>query len=156
MEDMPKSRSHIQFTEYGIPIRNLWHMLLYAWNEVPLHAVQGWMLEEAEGAPSLDLLLASILIRLMQQRLRIGLGHDYVPVERMFPGVRGRINFAETLKQRALDRGQLIVEFQGYSANSPRNQIIRSTFDRLLKVGQFGAEFGVDQGNPAEAADPDP
>jgi 5-methylcytosine-specific restriction enzyme subunit McrC len=129
--------------EYGIPIRNLWHMLLYAWNEVPLHAVQGWMLEEAERAPSLDSLLASILIRLMQQRLRIGLGHDYVAEERMFPGVRGRINFAETLKQRALDRGQLIVEFQGYSANSARNQIIRSTLARLLKVGQFGVESAL-------------
>ena len=138
---MPKSQRQIQFTEYGIPIRNLWHMLLYAWNEVPLHAVQGWMLDEAERAPTLDALLATILIRLMQQRLRIGLGHDYVAEERMFPGVRGRINFAETLKQRTLDRGQLIVEFQGYSANSPRNQIIRSTLARLLKVGQFGADL---------------
>src|SRR5215208_2515085 len=138
----PQPSQH-SFTEYGIPIRNLWHMLLYAWNEVPLHAVQGWMVDEAERAPSLDSLLASILIRLMQQRLRIGLGHDYVAEERMFPGVRGRINFAETLKQRALDRGQLIVEFQGYSANSARNQIIRSTLVRLLKIGHFGTESGL-------------
>jgi 5-methylcytosine-specific restriction enzyme subunit McrC len=139
MSTSQDSKDTVQFTEYGIPIRNLWHMLLYAWNEVPLQAVQGWTLEEAERAPTLDALLASILIRLMQQRLRIGLGHDYVEEERMFPGVRGRINFAETLKQRALDRGQLIVEFQGYSANSARNRIIRSALDRLLKVGQFGA-----------------
>ena len=27
------STSPVQYTEYGIPIRNLWHMLLYAWNE---------------------------------------------------------------------------------------------------------------------------
>ena len=143
MSNSQDSKYTVHFTEYGIPIRNLWHMLLYAWNEVPLHAVQGWMVDEAERAPSLDSLLATILIRLMQQRLRIGLGHDYVPEERMFPGVRGRINFAETLKQRALDRGQLITNFQGYSANSARNQIIRSTLARLLKVGQFGAESAL-------------
>jgi 5-methylcytosine-specific restriction enzyme subunit McrC len=126
------------FTEYGIPIRNLWHMLLYAWDEAPLNAMHGWMMEDAENAPTLDALLASILIRLMQQRLRIGLGHNYVEEERKFPGVRGRINFAESLKQRTLDGGQLICEFQGFSVNASKNQIIRSTLARLLKVGQFG------------------
>jgi 5-methylcytosine-specific restriction enzyme subunit McrC len=128
----------IPSTEYGIPIRNLWHMLLYAWNEAPLSAIHGWMLEEAERAPTLDALLASILIRLVQQRLRIGLGHDYINEERKSPGIHGRINFAQSLKQHTLDEGQLICDFQGYSANSSNNRIIRSTLARLLKVGQFG------------------
>lgn len=127
-------------TEYGIPIRNLWHMLLYAWNEVPLDQVRGWPLENSyvEEALSLDALLASVLIRLMQQRLRIGLGGDYVDESSTLRGIRGRINFAETIKGQALDRGQLICEFQGYRLNSLTNQIIRSTFARLLKVGRFG------------------
>jgi 5-methylcytosine-specific restriction enzyme subunit McrC len=138
MSTSQTSKDSPSFTEYGIPIRNLWHMLLYAWDEAPPNIIHAWMLEEAESAPTLDALLASILIRLMQQRLRIGLGHDYVDEERTFPGVRGRINFAETLKQRTLDRGQLVTQFQGYSANSAKNQIIRSTLARLLKIGQFG------------------
>jgi 5-methylcytosine-specific restriction enzyme subunit McrC len=130
------------FTEYGIPIRNLWHMLLYAWNEVPLNDIRGWALQDAyvEQAPTLDTLLASVLIRLMQQRLRIGLGHDYVAESTPLRGIRGRINFPETVKQHALERGQLICEFQGYQANSLKNQIIRSTLARLVKVGQFGAD----------------
>jgi 5-methylcytosine-specific restriction enzyme subunit McrC len=140
MSNSPTSKDPIPFTEYGIPIRNLWHMLLYAWDEAPLNAMHGWMMEEAENAPTLDTLLASILIRLMQQRLRIGLGHNYVEEERRFPGVRGRINFAESLKQRTLDGGQLICDFQGFSVNAAKNQIIRSTLARLLKVGQFGPE----------------
>ena len=130
------------FTEYGIPIRNVWHMLLYAWNEVPLNELRGWVLKDAfvESAPTLDTLLASVLIRLMQQRLRIGLGHDYVNEAGTLKGLRGRINFAETIKGHALERGQLICEFQGYSANSLKNQIIRSTLARLIKVGQFGGQ----------------
>ena len=115
-------------------------MLLYAWNEPPLSPMHGWMMQEAERAPALDTLLASVLIRLMQQRLRIGLGHNYVEQERKFPGVRGRINFAESLKQHTLDSGQLICEFQGFSVNALKNQIIRSTLNRLLNVGQFGLE----------------
>src|SRR5690242_14931120 len=116
-----ESKSSAPPTEYDIPIRNLWHMLLYAWNEVPLSAIHNWTLQEAERAPTLDSLLASLLIKLMQQRLRLGLGHDYVNAERKFAGIHGRINFAESLKQRALDRGQLICEFQVYSANSSKN-----------------------------------
>lgn len=130
------------FTEYGIPIRNLWHMLLYAWNEAPLNDLRGWALKDAyvESAPTLDTLLASVLIRLMQQRLRIGLGHDYVDEAGTLRGIRGRINFAESLKHHSPDRGQLICQFQGYRANSLKNQIIRSTLARLAKVGQFGPD----------------
>ena len=138
MSNFQTSKDPIYFTEYGIPIRNLWHMLLYAWEEAPLNAMHDWMMAEAEQAPTLDALLASILIKLMQQRLRIGLGHDYVNEQRMFPGVHGRINFAESLKQRTLDRGQLICDFQEYNANAPKNQIVRSTLARLLKAGHFG------------------
>jgi 5-methylcytosine-specific restriction enzyme subunit McrC len=85
-------------------------------------------------------LLASVLIRLMQQRLRIGLGHDYVEEAGTLRGIRGRINFAETIKGHTLERGQLICTFEGYRANSLKNQIIRSTLARLIKVGRFGPE----------------
>ena len=130
----------VHFTEYGIPIRNLWHMLLYAWNEMPLqkHSVLADL--DAEHAPTLDALLASILMKLVSGRLRIGLGRDYVDEEGMLQGIRGRINFADSLKRRAFERGQASCEFQGYSANAPRNQIIRTTLVRLTQTGQFGPE----------------
>jgi 5-methylcytosine-specific restriction enzyme subunit McrC len=132
----PKER--VQHTEYGIPIRNLWHMLLYAWNEVPLK--HEWALAAVEHAPTLDALLASVLMKLMQQRLRIGLAYDYVDEKQTLRGLRGRIDFGETLKNRTLERSQVICEAQSYSANSLKNQIIRSTLARLMKVGQFGPE----------------
>jgi 5-methylcytosine-specific restriction enzyme subunit McrC len=137
-----RNTQNIPYTEYGIPIRNLWHMLLYAWNEVPLNDLRGWALKDAyvENAPTLDTLLASVLMHLMQQRLRIGLGHDYMDEAGTLRGIRGRIDFAKSLKQHTLDRGQLVCEFQGYRANSLKNQIIRSTLARLVKLGQFGTD----------------
>jgi len=132
------NRPIAQFTEYGIPIRNLWHMLLYAWNEAPLK--HEWTLEAVDQAPTLDALLGSVLMKLVQQRLRIGLEHDYIEEKRELSGGRGRINFAESLKKRSLERGQLFCEFHGYSSNSLKNQIIRSTLARLVKVGQFAPE----------------
>jgi 5-methylcytosine-specific restriction enzyme subunit McrC len=136
------SQPSLSFTEYGIPIRNLWHMLLYAWNEVPLNDLRGWALTDAfvEEAPTLDTLLASVLIRLMQQRLRIGLGHDYIHESGTLRGIRGRIQFAETIRRHALEEGKLVCEFQGYRANSLKNQIVRSTLARLVTVGKFGSD----------------
>ena len=128
----------VHFTEYGIPIRNLWHMLLYAWNEIPIQ--KHWVLADAERAPTLDALLASILMRLMRARLSIGLDRDYVDEEGILQGIRGRINFADSLKRRTFERGQASCEFQSYSANAPRNQIIRTTLTRLIQVGQFGPD----------------
>ena len=144
--NVPNTQS-TSFTEYGIPIRNIWHMLLYAWNEVPVNQIRGWALKDAfvEQAPTLDTLLASVLMRLMQQRLRIGLGHDYVDESNSLPGIRGRINFPETIKRHALERGQLVCEFQGYQVNSLKNQIIRSTLARLLKVGHFGPDAALEK-----------
>src|SRR5258706_2006439 len=134
----PKPAS-VQYTEYGIPIRNLWHMCLYAWNEVPLK--NHWTLDVAEEAPTLDALLASILVKLVQQRLRIGLGRSYVNEHQSIRGIRGRIDFAESLKQQAFEQGQAVCEFQQYSANAPKNQIIRSTLTRLVQIGNFGPDY---------------
>ena len=127
-------------TEYGIPIRNLWHMLLYAWNEVPGSAVRGWAWETVDDAPTLDALLGSVLMQLMQQRLRIGLGHDYVAEQRALRGIRGRIAFGETIRQRAMEQGRVVCEVYGYNANSLDNQIVRSTLARLMLVGHFGPD----------------
>ena len=135
---MPASTSTVQYTEYGIPIRNLWHMLLYAWNEAPIKS--HWSLGEVEDAPTLDALLASILAKLIRQRMRIGLGHSYVDQHQSIQGIRGRIQFAESLRERTFERGEAFCEFQQYSANSPKNQIVRSTMARLVQIGNFGPD----------------
>ncbi len=127
----------ISLTTGGIPIRNLWHMLLYAWNEV---VVKNQWAAEAESAPSLDALLALILAKLVQQRVRIGLGRNYTNEARLLRGLRGRVDFTESLKRLAFENGQAYCRYQIYSYNVPKNQIIRSTLARLVQMGQFGTD----------------
>ena len=135
LSDMNRSPAS---THHGIPIRNLWHMLLYAWNQASL---SGFVTPgEVESAPTLDALFATVLSRSMQQRMRIGLGHAYVNEARSLRGVRGRINFSESLKQHAFEQGEADCEFQQFSANEPRNQIIRSTLLKLVQNGNFGPD----------------
>jgi 5-methylcytosine-specific restriction enzyme subunit McrC len=125
-------------TEYGIPIRNLWYMLLYAWEEMPRSPY--WKMADVEESPSLDALLASVLTRLLQQRLRIGLGCSYTAEEHLLGGIRGRIQFTKSLKQRAFDRGAAVCDFENYCMNVPKNKIIRTTMFHLATLGDFGSE----------------
>jgi 5-methylcytosine-specific restriction enzyme subunit McrC len=133
---MSEPQSPISFTEHGIPIRNIWHMLLYAWNEPLLtpQVSQG----DVENAPTLDALFATVLIKMIQQRMRIGLGRGYVPASKTLRAVRGRVNFAESMKRQTFDHGEVNCDFQEYSVNEPRNQILRSTLTRLIQAGELG------------------
>lgn len=139
---MSNSQSLTSFTEHGIPIRNLWHMLLYAWDErvVTPQVSTG----DVESAPTLDALFAIVLLKMIQQRMRIGLGRGYVPASKKLRAVRGRVDFAESVKQQTFDHGESVCDFQEYSVDEPRNQILRSTLMRLVQVGEFGP-------NPTEA-----
>jgi len=131
-------QENYHWTKYGIPIRNLWYMLLYGWGAPPLARLGDF--QDIEEAPTLDALLASVLIKLVQQRLRIGLGRNYIQENHCLNGIRGRIRFTDSLKHQAFENGQAFCEFDKYSLNVPKNQIVRSTLYRLLQVGQFGVD----------------
>ena len=137
--DIQETEPAFHWTEYGIPIRNLWHMLLYVWDVPPLDRMG--VLDDIEDAPSLDALLASILVRLLEQRMRIGLGRSYCEEELLLRGIRGRINFSNSLKNRTFEHGQAYCHVEPYELNVPKNQIIRSTIMRLIRTGLFGPDL---------------
>lgn len=128
---------NIHPTEYGIPIRNLWYMLLYAWNELP--DLKTADLGDAEDSPTLDALFAIMLMKLLRQRLRIGLGRDYTEAHGAIKAIRGCVNFNESLKRRTFEQGQAWCEYQPYDQNTLKNHIIRSTLQVLIRSGNFGS-----------------
>ncbi|MBL8092400.1 MAG: hypothetical protein JNJ43_18855, partial [Anaerolineales bacterium] len=116
-------------TEHHIPIRNLWHMLLYAWNESP--DIKLSALGDVEDTPTFDALLKLMLAKLIRQRLRIGLGRDYTNESGLIKSIRGRINFNQSLRRDSFRQGSAYCEYQTYHVNVPKNQIIRSTLHHV-------------------------
>ncbi len=115
-----------------IPVRNWWHMLLYAWDLVEF---KDRFKTEVKDAPDLRALLTKILVFLMKHQIRRGLRGDYVERSEELRGVRGRIDFVETLRGLSMYRGRLHCEFEEFTLNVPRNQIIRSTLNDSLNRG---------------------
>lgn len=129
----------VPVTEGGIPIRNLWYMLLYAFDQA---AFLGSWQAEVEDAPTLDALFATLLMRLMRQRLRIGIGRGYRHHEELRRGLKGRVDFSESIRRLAFEHGQAYCHFHDYSLDVPKNQIVRTTLARLVQVGEMGPDPG--------------
>lgn len=125
----------VNVTTNGVPIRNIWHMLLYAWREQRL--LDKWQ-ADVESAPTLDALLSQILANLIRQRIRIGLGRDYRPHEQTIRGIRGRVDFNTSLKRMTFPEGKAHCRFEAFSSNVLKNQIIRSTLNAMSVRGQLG------------------
>lgn len=119
-----------------IPVRNWWHMLLYAWGLVDL---DGIFQSKWEDAPDLHELLTRILVDRTKRQIRRGLRGDYVDRSEALKTVRGRIDFNRTLGDLLLYKGQLHCEYQEYSVNVPRNQIIATTLQRQYRRDFSGA-----------------
>ena len=47
------------------------------------------------------------------------------------------------MKQQTFDHGEAICNFQQYSVNEPRNQVVRSTLARLAQAGEFGPDVAT-------------
>lgn len=124
-------------TKTGIPIQNLWYMLLYVWN---VSRMKNRWHSEVEKAPTIDALFANILAMQIQQRLRIGLGRAYRQKSDEVYGIRCRIDFNETLKRMSFSHGRTFCQHQVFHGNVPKNQIIRSTLTRLIQKGDFGID----------------
>ena len=113
-----------------IPVRNWWHMLLYA---LDLEEFAYRYDALVEKAPDTHALLVLILEEVTKRQLRRGLRGDYLDRAATLQGVRGRIDFEGTLRARTLHQGALRCEFDEHSVNVPRNRILVSTLQRWLR-----------------------
>ena len=125
-----ESASDISRSTSNIPVRNWFYMLLYAWD---LGALRGDLDALPEDAPDLRALLTRILVHYTKRQIRRGLRGDYVDLSEPLRTVRGRINFGRTVSDLLLYKGELHCDYQEYSLNVPRNQIIVSTLNRQLR-----------------------
>lgn len=111
-----------------IPVRNVWYMLLYAWE---LARFRGRLETEAEEAPDLVMLLARVLVDLTRDLLRRGLHHDYVERSESMRHLRGRVDVTKTVRRLELIHGRVTCRFDELEVDTLANRILRTTLRRL-------------------------
>ena len=116
----------------GIPVRNIWLLLLYAsqlYRELPeARRVQ------LENAPDdIPDLAAELLANAVERRLRRSLTFDYQRREADLNRVRGGINLLRTERRQLLQRGRVACIFDELTVDTPRTRYVKAA---LLRFGQ--------------------
>lgn len=113
-----------------VPVGNVWHMLLYAWDMTSFEDLPG---VSAEDAPELFGLLALMLVTCAEKLLRRQLLRSHMQKSQWIQGVRGRIDFGVSVKHVKSEFGQLYCTHPELSADGLKNRIIKSTLQKLAK-----------------------
>lgn len=111
-----------------IPLRNIWLLFLYSADLVEL---RDRFDSEVEAARDLPDLLARLLVKVVEERLRRNLSRGYRPRAAVLSRVRGRIDLLETTSRGLMERGQIACRFEEHTMNTPRNRLVRGALDRL-------------------------
>lgn len=113
-----------------IPVRNIWYILLYAWDMAVLKDRADVSQEEAPGLLGL---LARMLMECSKDLLRKQLGRSYSRKTHLVRGIKGKIDLAASLKHQTLEKAQAYCSYDVLHTDTAKNQIIRSTIYRLAR-----------------------
>jgi len=114
-----------------IPVRNVYYLLLYAWNHVgegEERAVEG------ESFAHLHDLFAHVLAETVARLLARGLDRQYREIEATVGGVRGKLDLAGTLKRNRLTSARTECRFDELRYDVLHNRIIKATLRSLLSL----------------------
>ena len=114
----------------GILIRNIYYMLSYAFQELRKNNYDEISEEEFEYIQDL---FAEILYKGISYQLKQGLYREYIERHDTLSVLRGKLDMAETIKNRVRHKQVLSCEFDELSENNTFNQILKTTAGILIR-----------------------
>lgn len=114
-----------------IPIRNLYFLLLYAWDYLEARDVAS--VGALRSDQPLDL-LAYVLTRGTERVMKHGLDRGYLLESGSTARLRGRIDFAGSIRTGALARSRLVCEYDELSYDVLHNRILKTTLRQLAEA----------------------
>lgn len=115
-----------------IPVRNLWLLMLYASDLFRARGAGNAGLED--NPDDLPDLVAEILTRAVDARLRKRLSSGYRHREVALNRVRGRIDVLTTERHQLLARGMVACRFDELTIDTPRNRLVRSALETISRI----------------------
>ena len=114
----------------AIPVRNIWLLILYAsrlYRELPSR-----LRYRAEESPDdIPDLVAEILTRAVERRVRRNLTLEFHRSQADLPRVRGRIDALRTERRSLLRRGKVACSFEELTTDTPRNRLVKAALNKL-------------------------
>jgi 5-methylcytosine-specific restriction enzyme subunit McrC len=116
-----------------IPVRNLWLLMLYA-SRLYRALPTGRRFAAQDNPDEIPDLVAEILTRAVERRLRRNLSSEFDRREADLTRVRGRIDALRTERRHLLQRGRIACSFDELTTDTPKNRYIRAALDHLHRM----------------------
>lgn len=124
-------------TEKGIPIKNIYYMLTYAFQVLKQFNYNRIAAEEFQNTE--DLFAAILAIGLAQQ-LKQGLYREYSTRHDTIPVMRGKLDVQGTICARFRQKQLLSCEFDELSEDNLYNQILKTTASILMRTESVSSQ----------------
>lgn len=129
VSEKPEDVEHIG----RIPVRNLWLLMLYA-SKLFRHMERYKRVSVEENPDDIPELVAEILSREVDLRLKRNLSVGYKSRKAVLRRVHGRIDLLSTERHRLLDRGTIACRFNEMTFDTPRNRFVRAALERIAGI----------------------
>lgn len=126
----PAGGAGIWQSHVGIPVRNLWLLLVYASDLAAFGSRFDGQVDDAADLPEL---LARLLTGVVERRLRHNLTRAYEPKAAVLHRVRGRIDWLKTESGMLLQRGEVACRFEDLTHDTPRNRLVRAALEAMAE-----------------------
>ena len=124
-----------------IPVRNVYYMLSYAWENTLKRDHEALM--DSERFDNIYNLLASILIEGVKNLIKSGFLRGYVDRTEEIPLVKGKINLNSTIKAQSLIRKRLVCDYDEFSQDIILNRVVKSTLNSLMYCSELDKKYKI-------------
>lgn len=124
----------------GIFIKNIYYMLSYAFQILKHTNYESVAAEDFEEVQDL---FAAILAKGVAKQLKQGLYKEYVTEHETLSVMRGKLDMAETIRNRIQRKQKLACEFDELSENNLFNQILKTTMHYLVRDKGVSSEHKI-------------
>ena len=121
-----------------VPIKNILYMFSYIWNKA--EDVDFALKDNKDDFESYNI-LAKLFIENIKDILKIGLYREYKSYTEEIKGIKGKIDFKESLNQMSFQNAKAVCEYDNFDENNMINQIIKTTAYRLYKADEIQESY---------------
>lgn len=112
-----------------IPIKNIYYMVLYAWNKIK--NISNITEKGIEGLRDFNDVIVELFLSEISLIIKKGIGREYINIEAQAKFIKGKIDIARSIK---LIQPNQICSFDEYSDDITLNQVIKTILIRIVKT----------------------
>jgi len=131
-----------------ISIRNLFRILMYAWEDMDLADAAEL---DLDGIDSQGNLLAAMYTRVLQRLVRCGLRKTYEEKSDQLGVIRGRLELWPTVSRHLNRAGKVYCTWTELDCDGPLNRALRTTADNVLRTLSLDEKVAEDLMSAAES-----